>query len=612
MAGKGISKSLVWILMGMLILGLGGFGVTNLSGTVRSVGSVGDSEIDINQYARALQTEIRALEAERGEAISFAQAQQLGVDQNVLSRLVAIAALDDETHQMGISIGDENLRSQIVDIAAFKGLDGKFDREAYTFALEQAGLTEAQFEEETRAQSARTLLQAAVVSGVNTPDTYTDALLSYLAERRSITWAVLERDNLVTGLPAPTDEDLIAYHQANKAEFTSPQVKRITYAWLTPEMIVDTIEVDEDSLRATYEERLEEFSQPERRLLERLAFPDAAAAKAALDRINGGESFEDIVAERGLDLTDIDMGDVGIAELEAAGEDVFAAEVGEITGPLDSPVGPALFRVNAVLKAHKTTFEEALPQLRDELASDRARRVIEAQIDGIDDLLAGGATIEDLSKETDLELGQIDWHADKDDGIGAYEAFQASAAALSDSDYPEVVQLDDGGIFAMRLDEVVEPALRPLEDIRDQVVEAWRRQATVKALHAQAEADLLKLNEGSSFEDLGMLTNQVQDLTRQGFQPGTPADFIETVFGMEKGATRIIDGTGRVFILRLDDIQPPDENSDDVKQLRKALQDQAAGDLSQDLFQAMANDIRGRVGIQLNQQALNAVHANFQ
>ena len=34
------SKTLVWILMGLLILGLGGFGVTNLGGTVRTVGDV--------------------------------------------------------------------------------------------------------------------------------------------------------------------------------------------------------------------------------------------------------------------------------------------------------------------------------------------------------------------------------------------------------------------------------------------------------------------------------------------------------------------------------------------------------------------------------------------
>ena len=40
--------------MALLILGLGGFGVTNLSGTIRSVGSVGDKDISVDSYAQAL------------------------------------------------------------------------------------------------------------------------------------------------------------------------------------------------------------------------------------------------------------------------------------------------------------------------------------------------------------------------------------------------------------------------------------------------------------------------------------------------------------------------------------------------------------------------------
>ncbi len=81
---------------------------------------------------------------------------------------------------------------------------------------------------------------------------------------------------------------------------------------------------------------------------------------------------------------------------------------------------------------------------------------------------------------------------------------------------------------------------------------------------------------------------------------------------MEKGAVRVIDGDGRVFVLRLDDIQPPDTGNEDLAQLETVLKDQAAESMAQDLFQALANDIQGRVGIELDQQALNAVHANFQ
>ena len=41
MRGKGKS-TIVWLLMGMLIVGLGGFGVTNFSGGTADIGAVGE------------------------------------------------------------------------------------------------------------------------------------------------------------------------------------------------------------------------------------------------------------------------------------------------------------------------------------------------------------------------------------------------------------------------------------------------------------------------------------------------------------------------------------------------------------------------------------------
>lgn len=613
MAGKSISKTLVWILMGLLIVGLGGFGVTNLSGNVRSVGSVGESDIDLNDYARALQNQIRSLEAQLGEPVSFAQAQQAGIAASVLSQLVAVTALEEETRRLGISIGDENLREQITRIPNFQGIDGNFDREAYRFALEQAGMNEADFEEDLRAQEASALLQSAVLTGVYTPPAYTNTLFNFLAEERDITWTVLDRDDLATGLPVPGDEDLQSYHDANPAEFTTPEIKRVTYAWLTPDMIIDTVEVDEDLLRATYDERADQYRQPERRLVERLAFADAAEADAALARITGGEtSFEATVETRGLALADIDLGDVTRADLGDAADAVFAATAGDIVGPLDTGIGPALFRVNAVLAAQETSFEEAEPELRDELAADRARRVIDAQIESVDDLLAGGASIEDLASETEMQLGQIDWHAGVSDDIAAYESFRAAVAALSQEDYPDVAQLEDSGIFAMRLDEIVPPALQPLSEVRDQAEASWLMQATEEALNAQVQAQAAQLVAGTSFEDLGMIPQSVTGLSRRGPQENVPAEFNEAVFGMEKGEVELIQGGGRVFVVRLDDIRVPDANDADLATLRRSIEEQNAASMAQDLYQVLAGDIRSRVGIELNQHALNAVHANFQ
>ena len=45
----------VWGLMGLLVLGLGGFGVTNFGGGATSIGSVGGRDIESGDYGRALQ-----------------------------------------------------------------------------------------------------------------------------------------------------------------------------------------------------------------------------------------------------------------------------------------------------------------------------------------------------------------------------------------------------------------------------------------------------------------------------------------------------------------------------------------------------------------------------
>lgn len=614
MAKKGgLSKTLVWILLGLLIVGLAGFGATNLSGSVRSVGAVGETEIDVDDYARALQNQIRALEAQLREPVSFSEAQQAGIDATVLSQMVAAAALQEETRRLEISIGDRNLGERLVQIEAFQGLNGQFDREAYRFALEQAGTSEGAFEESLRAEEASTLLQTAALGNVQAPASYTDTLLRFLAEERDITWSVLDRDDLATGVPVATDADLAAFHDANQALFTLPETKQITYAWLTPSMIIDTVEIDQTALRAAYDERIDEYVQPERRLVERLVFPNDGAARAALEAIKGGAAtFESLVEDRGLDLADVDLGDVRPEDLGDAADGVFAAEAGETVGPLQSSIGPALFRVNVILAAQETTFEDAQPALRDILAADRARRVVDAQIDTVDDLLAGGATVEDVAQETELQLGQIGWHAGVSDDIAAYEAFRVAAALLTLEDFPDVMQLEDGGIFAMRLDEIVPPTLQPLTEIQEQVEEAWRMNAIEEALNAQVQTQAEELVSGASFEDLGMASSSAQGLTRQGSQQGVPPEFTETVFGMQRGGVELIQGGGRVFVLRLDDIRGPNADDPELALLRQGLEQQTADSMVQDLYQLLSQDIRTRVGIEINQQALNAVHSSFQ
>ena len=611
-ASKG-SKVAIWILMGLLILGLGGFGATNFSSTVRSVGSVGDQDISTMEYGRALQEEMRAIESQMGQSLSFEQAQAFGLPGRTLSRLVADASLDNEAERIGLSVGDEILGQQLQNIPAFRGIDGNFDRETYSFALDRAGMSETEFENSLRDETARTLLQGAVVSGKALPDSYIDTMLTYLAERRRVTWARVSSDEITGPTFDPSEEDLRTLYENEIDRFTLPERKIITYAWLTPEMILDDVELDPALIEEEYEARSADFNKPERRLVERLVYANDDAAQEAATRLENGEvGFEDLVLERGLVLADIDMGDVTQSQLGEAGEAVFAAESGDVVGPEQTNLGPALFRINGILSAEVTPLEDAQAMIREELAFDRASRRVSAEAEPVEDLLAAGATLEELAQETDMQLDSVEWAEGQTEGIASYEGFEAAAKALQEGDFPEIMQLTDGGIFAMRLDEVIAPEPAPFDDVRDRVLNIWETRRNMERLNAVADDYIAKLGEAADFASLGLEAQTEEALIRDSDVLGTPPEFVTRAFQMQPGEISKVDAFGSVLILKLDEILPPNLEDPDTAALRDNLQQRLSTSVSQDIYRAFAEDARTRAGVDIDQTAINAVHANFQ
>jgi peptidyl-prolyl cis-trans isomerase D len=609
--GKSISKTFVWIIIGLAMLGLGGFGASNLSGTIRTIGTVGDKHIDVGEYARQLGQEIRAVEAQTGEQLPFSRAQEIGLDQAVLGRLISERALDHEAAVLGLSIGDEALRDQIVDIPAFQGISGSFDREAYTFSLERNGTSESEFETRLREETARTLLQGAMISGVVMPSSYVSTLLDYIGETRDFTWARLASADLDAPLETASDEQLKTYFAENTADFMLPETKRLTYVQLSPDALIESIDIPEEDLRAEFEARVNQYNTPERRLVERLVYLDEEEANRAAAALEvAGTTFETLVDERGLALADIDLGDVDRLSLDAAGETVFAANVGDVVGPLDTDLGPALFRVNGVLPAQVTTFDDAKPELQEILATDRARRLVSTMAQDFDDLLAGGATLEELADETDLEIGSIEWFDGNGNGIGAYVAFANAARVVTEEDFPQIENLEDGGVFALRLDEVLPVRPPEFEQAREQITASWENNQVESRLNEQAATLVPQLQSGTDFAGLGLTATEESDQIRTGFVAGTPPGFMEDVFKMNIGDVSVVDSFGTVLVVRLDAINPTEEN-ENADALSAQLQAQIEQSLARDLYNIYSRDAVQRAGQNIDPRSLAAVHVNF-
>jgi peptidyl-prolyl cis-trans isomerase D len=524
----------------------------------------------------------------------------------VLEQLVTSAVLDNEAARLGVSAGDATVQREILQIPAFQGLDGRIDREAYRFALQNAGMNEGEFETSIREDVARTILQLSVIGGASAPAAIVTPLLEFQAQTRDISVTTLTAADLPQPVGRPDAATLQAFYETNLESYMQPEGKRISYAVITPDMVVDTLDVDEDILRAAYEARRAQFSQPERRLVERLVFSDMDSAQAALARITTGEAtFDALVAERGLDLDDADMGDVSRADLGMAAEAVFALTEPGIAGPVETSLGPALFRMNAILAAQEVSFEEAREELRAEQLADLARRVLSDEYDLYEDLLAGGATVAQLAEETEMRAGEIEWRPGKTEGIAAYESVRAAAQALNDGDFAEIGFLEDGGLFALEFIEALPAAPRPLDEIRTQVTTDWQNAQILEGLRLVA-TDL------ESAETTGSaLPIRFDGLRRTDFLPDLPRDLVALAFEMEPGETRSFESGSRIHLLELHAVASPDLMLDDVANVRRALETQIEQSIAQDLFGYFAASLRQSTPIQINQAMIDAVQANF-
>ena len=603
---------MAWILMAMLIGGLGGFGVTNFGGGASSIGAVGAQKISAEDYARALRTQMSAMSQQMGQPLTFQMAQAFGLDKQVLQSVIDNAALDNEAARIGLSVGDKSILVKLNEINAFKGVDGKIDPVIYDQVLKQNNLTKAAFEAGIRADTARQLLQTSVGSGLTTPATLIDTVAAWAGEQRGLSLLVLREKSLPTPLAEPDAAALQAYYSTHLADYTRPEAKRISYAALLPDDIAADMPVDDAKLQQIYQSRLSEFVIPEKRLVERLGFATEADAAAAKARIDAGTSFETLVQERKLTLADVDLGDVSQSQLGDAGAAVFAMTEPGVVGPLNSTVGPALFRMNAILAKQETTFEQAKPDLAKELQTEAAVKAIADKVNAIDDALAGGASLADLAKEQGLSLSSTDYAAGAEDNdpITADKAFIDAAAKLAEGDYPQAILLSSGGVIALQLDSILPPAPRAFDSVKDQVTTAARAEALAAALSAEADRIKTAVESGSSLGSFGIVSRSAA-VDRQTRLPQTPNAVVAAAFEMQPNDLRVIQDQAYIAVLQLNSITAAPSDSEALAAIRAAIDSNGARSISDDVLQLYTRALTAEAGISLDQSMINAVNAQI-
>ena len=601
-----VSKIFVWILLGFLFVGLIGFGTGNLSGNVKTIGKIGDTDITVNQYVRTLQSELRNTSQQFGQQLTLQQLQAFGIQQRVLSRLVTDKLLENEATKLSLSVDDNTVRDNIISLNAFKGPDGAFNQDAYNYALENAGYTSAEFEEEIRAETARNILSQSILSGNTINNIQAELLAAFLLEARSFNIQVLTADSVEIIAEIPTDAELQEFLDKNIEQYTVPESKMISYAILEPEMLTDGVPVDDGILKNIYEEKKNEYNKPEKRTIDRLSFLSTDEASSAISKIkNNDTNFDELSLERGLTEDDVAYGTFSKENLADASEEIFSAQSGEIVGPVETDLGPVIFRVREIIAAESTPFDDVKNSLVKEYTLSEAKKLVDEKIEESQNLLAAGGTLEDLVGEVGFKIEKILFNEETDMPVLKDQTFYKSAQNTDIGEFPEIKELSNGGLFALRVDDVVAARTKTIKEVRSELETAIKKQKIQNKLDQTAK-DLLK-NNWYKGEIL-----RFNNKTRDTILPDMPENVITEIFNLAIGRGSVVSGDQKSYILRLKNVSQADLSTDNAKLLISQIKNQINNSLSADLFESFANMARINSKLDINEQALNAVHSSFQ
>lgn len=621
---KGVGKIVMWVLGVLLIASFAVWGIGDMTGAISNpdgVATVAGQRITQREFQEQFRREMDRLRERIGE-IDREQARSLGIADSTLDGMISRRLLAEQARDLGLLINDEAIVQQIRRQPAFRNALGHFDRSVYQNVLANSGISEGQYIASLRHDMQQDYLANAISGGVSAPDRLAETVYRYRNERRNTEVIKVPRAGLDKA-PTPSEQDLAAYLSANEDSFMAPEYRQLSILYLNPEEVAKELSPSEDRIREEYEYRLPALTIPERRRLEQILVRDEAKAKQTHGALREGRTFDavskDVAGER---AERVDLGLIARDDLlPDLADAAFALDQGGFTQPLKSPLGWHIIRVVEIQPGREPSLEE----VRDEIAKDIAREMalddLVKRANRIEDATAGGASMEEAADEIGARIRKVEpvdpalklRAGTPVAGLPGDSRFIEIAFSLEEGAASRLTESGDGGYFMVRVDDVIAPAKRPLDQVRNEVERAWKQERLdVQAKKAAEEIrDAAKggtpLKEIASGRNLAVQSGKPVSRFATGTDTFVPRELIASLFEARKGDVVMAQTVDGYAVARLIEVLPaePERGNEEFARLKETLTSAIANDLLQEYTRAL----RGEYDVSINRAALESFFA---
>jgi peptidyl-prolyl cis-trans isomerase D len=616
-----------WFVKAFLFLLVASFAVWGVGDIFRgrtdtALITVGDVKIEPQEFTDAFNREMRRMSQAIGQSLDREQARAFGLVDRTLQQVVTQTLYDTEAADLDLIASREMILQQIRENPAFQNEFKQFDRFRFEQLLRENGFSEASFIAANQRDLTRAQLFEAVAGGAQPPKALVEFFYKRQNEKRVAELLTVPNASF-ENVGEPDQAAVEKFHAEHATRFTAPEYRAISFVTLSPDDLLEEVRVSDAEIAEEYQARLPELSVAETRQVEQILFDAEEPAKQAAERIKAGEDFYKVAQEAaGQNEAAVRLGEQRREDLlPEAADAVFALPKGEVSAPVKTAFGWHLFRVTAITPGHKPTLEEAKAKLAEELKRRRAAETMFDMANRVDDALGGGASLEEIAQQFKLRFVKLD--AVDAEGKNAQgqpieslpqspELLREAFTAEKGADDLQLREFQQGGYFIVRVDDVTAPALRPLEQVRAEAVEAWKAERRSEAAEKRANELVEKARQGdlkAIAAEAGFAYVRTDPATRQE-AAGLPTLSIEAaqaLFKLQPGEAATAptrEGDGQV-VLKLVEVTPADPAADaaGMERLRSQLRASIADDLLAGFRDALEQD----VAITVDQAALNAM-----
>jgi peptidyl-prolyl cis-trans isomerase D len=409
----------------------GGGGPTTPTGS--AIIQLDDVRLTSRDFAREKYNTEARLREELGDSFDQLGAERY-VDSQALGAMVNSVILSSAAKELGLHVTQDELRRIVQTNPNFLDEEGRFSPANFDrFAAYEYGSQRAFIKTFTRSLLGQKLIWL-LVGQTTLSDAEIDLRTRYDLEEVRI--AFIAFDSEVLGANEILEEDVVeAYAAENEAE-----------------------------LKALFESRAAEFSEPERvraRHILKLVGAEAsaeeqntakAAVQAARDRVAAGEDFVTVAAEVSEDVgTAQNGGDMGLfarGDNDAAiDEAAFALETGGLSEVIQSAYGFHVIQVDEKVAPVTGVFEtQRLALAREQATRARALDLANEKSEALAAAIESGASLEDAARAEGLDVERPASLKRRSDGfipgLGAAEELLAASFTLeAGQSSPEIFEL---------------------------------------------------------------------------------------------------------------------------------------------------------------------------